>query len=737
MKKQLIVKILNNIADILELQEVEFKPIAYRRAAQSVEALSEDIEQVHERGELEEIPGVGKHIAEKIAEIIETGRLKYYEKLKKEVKVDVESLNQIPNLGPKKIKVLYKQLGVKDIKDLEKVLKQHKVKELQGFGEKTEETLLHGIELLKKRPSRFLYVHALPIVEMITKTLQKYDFITKVEVAGSYRRGKETVGDLDFLAVSSQPAKVMDIFTKMKDVTEVLAKGETKSSVRLSNGLQVDLRVVHEKEYGAALLYFIGSKEHNVELRKLALKRGWTLNEYGLTTLADKRWIAGKTQEEIYQKLGLHFIEPELRENRGEIEAARLGKLPTLVTVKDIKGVFHNHSRWSDGNNSLLEMAQKAEALKLKFISFFVFLPLFLHPYVSAIQGLSNLVLDFSDYHHLNGEEPMAGPNEPVLDLDAMAQDFVLETKRIDFPDYPGAFNPSIVRWNGRLLMSFRIYHPHSGSTNPFALVWLDEHFDPIGTPQIFELPHYNTILPSKQQDPRLISVSGRLFIVYNNLLASVTERELRRVFVVEMHFDGEKFIALEPECLCNFEGDSQMRYEKNWVPFEYEGNLLLAYSLIPHRILRPIANTGSASEFSLSRGSIQWNWGIPRGGTQALLDGDHYLSFFHSSKDIPTVQSNGRKISHYVIGAYTFDAKPPFAINAVSPQPIVSKDFYAPPYYRTWKPMRCVFPCGFVFDEDFVWIAYGRQDHEIWIAKIDKKRMYNSLIPVTTRSHE
>ena len=370
MKNQLIVKILNNIADILELQEVAFKPVAYRRAAQSIESLSEDIEEIYKRKELEEIPGVGKNIAEKITEIIENGKLKYYEELKKEIKVDVEGLNQIPNLGPKKIKVLYQKLGVKSMVDLEKVLKQHKVRELEGFGEKTEETLLRGIELLKKRPVRFLYVQTLPMVEMITKILEKHDFVSKVEIAGSYRRGKETIGDLDFLVVSAHPGKVMDLFTSMKEVKEVLAKGGTKSSVRLSNGIQVDLRVVNEKEYGAALLYFIGSKEHNIELRKLALKKGWTLNEYGLSTLKDRKWIAGKTQEEIYQKLGLAFIEPELRENKGEIQAAREGKLPALITAKDIKGVFHNHTTWSDGNNSLLEMAQKAEELKLKYISF-------------------------------------------------------------------------------------------------------------------------------------------------------------------------------------------------------------------------------------------------------------------------------------------------------------------------------------------------------------------------------
>ena len=370
MKNQLIVKILNNIADILELQEIQFKPAAYRRAAQSIESLSEDIEEIYHREGLEEIPGVGRHIAEKIAEIIETGKLKYYDQLKKEVKVDIEQLNEIPSLGPKKIQVLYKKLGVKNLDGLEKALRQHKVSKLSGFGEKTELVLLQGIEALRKRPSRFLYIHAMPVVEEISKFLSRHDFVEKVEVAGSYRRAKETIGDLDFLVVSSQPQKVMDVFTRMKDVKDVLAKGTTKSSVRLSNNMQVDLRVVQKKEFGSALLYFIGSKEHNIELRKSALKQGYTLSEYGLFSVKGKKWVAGRTEQEIYQKLGLRYMEPELRENRGELEAARRGALPKLAAAKDVRGVFHHHSTWSDGNNSLLEMAQKAEELKFKFISF-------------------------------------------------------------------------------------------------------------------------------------------------------------------------------------------------------------------------------------------------------------------------------------------------------------------------------------------------------------------------------
>ncbi|MBI2102300.1 DNA polymerase/3'-5' exonuclease PolX [Candidatus Woesearchaeota archaeon] len=370
MKNGEVAKILYNIADILELQNVQWKPQAYRKAAQAIESLSEDIEDIWQRGELEEIPGVGEHIAAKVEEFLKTGKLPYYEKLKKEVKINLEELNQIPSLGPKKIKLLYRKLNVKDIKGLEEAIQKHNVQKLAGFGEKTEKTLLEGIQFVKTKPQRFLYVSALPIVNSILKTFRAYPFIHQMEVAGSFRRGKETVGDLDFLAVSAQPEKVMHQFTTMKDVKEVLAKGTTKSSVRLSNGLQIDLRVVNDKEFGSAMNYFIGSKEHNVELRKLALSKGYTLSEYGLFTVKGKKWITGKTESEIYQKLGLQFIEPELRENHGEIAAAQKKKLPDLISSKDVHGIFHNHSTWSDGSNSLLEMAQKAEELELKFISF-------------------------------------------------------------------------------------------------------------------------------------------------------------------------------------------------------------------------------------------------------------------------------------------------------------------------------------------------------------------------------
>ncbi len=376
MKNLELAQILYHIADMLELQEVPFKPQAYRNAARTIENLSEDIEEVHEKGELENLPGVGKSIAEKIGEFLDKGRMNYYTQLKKEVGVDIEQLLRIPTLGPKRIKLLSQKLNIKTIADLEKAVKNGKLRTIPGFGEESEKHILQGIELLKSHPLRFTYAQALPIVQEMTNYLLKSGFAQKVEIAGSFRRGKETVGDLDFLVISTQPEKVTQAFVSHPDVKEVLASGSTKSSIRLGNGMQVDLRVVEKKEFGSALLYFIGNKEHNIELRKLALSKGYTLSEYGLFKLKgksgvkDKNWVAGRTEQEVYDKLGLKYMEPELRENTGELQASLKNKLPKLVAVKDINGIFHVHSDWSDGKNTLLEMAQKAEAMKLKFISF-------------------------------------------------------------------------------------------------------------------------------------------------------------------------------------------------------------------------------------------------------------------------------------------------------------------------------------------------------------------------------
>lgn len=342
---------------------------------------------------------------------------------------------------------------------------------------------------------------------------------------------------------------------------------------------------------------------------------------------------------------------------------------------------------------------------------------------------------DFFDYHFVEDPTPLVEetmPTPPLIDFNDMIQDFVLETKKVEIPGHPFASNPSIIRWKGNLLMSFRTINPVTRSTSPFGLIWLDENYESMGTAQLFELPFKNPLLISKQQDPRLITVGERLFVIYNNQLENVTDREMRRMFLVELEFDGTTFTASEPECLLHFEGQNEKRFEKNWAPFEYNNELYLTYSIIPHKILRPIQGTNSCLTACCTNNSFKWDWGVPRGGTQAVIDGDHYIGFFHTWTDVRTVQSKNKKITHYVMGAYTFESKPPFALIAASPEPIVAENFYEPPYYKTWKPLRCVFPAGIVVDEDYIWVSYGRQDHEAWVAKIDKKALLNSLVPVS-----
>ena len=325
-------------------------------------------------------------------------------------------------------------------------------------------------------------------------------------------------------------------------------------------------------------------------------------------------------------------------------------------------------------------------------------------------------------------------PNSPFVDLENKAQDFVLETKRIKIARFPDAFNPSIIRWHGTLLMSFRIYDRKAGTTDKIGLIWLDDNFRQLGQPKILKVlvPDHG-FLP-KKQDPRLIAVGHRLFIVYNNVVKGVVDRELRRMLLSEVHFDGEDFYSLTPTYLSDFDGVNDKRSEKNWVPFCYENTLFLAYSLSPHRILRPLLGMDRCEDFVTSQGVIDWKWGPLRGGTPALLDGDHYLAFFHSSKSTQTVHSKGMNIPHYFMGAYTFSAHPPFSITAISKEPIVGKDFYHGESYKTWKPLQVVFAAGLVFDDRYVWVAYGRQDHEIWIAKLDKAGLLKSLVPVATK---
>jgi DNA polymerase (family 10) len=384
MKNQEIVRLLKMMAIYLEMKGVSFKPQAYERAASSLEALDEDIEDfIKKKGglALENLPGIGKSIAEKIIEYLKTSKIKELEELKKEVPVDVETLINIEGIGPKTIYKLYKSLGIKNIDDLEKSCLEHKIRRLPGFGVKSEEKILKSIQFYKQGKGRFILGFIVPLVENLVNYLKQNDLVEKIEVCGSYRRKKETIGDIDILIalknskinnqsqlINIKEAKeVMDYFLKFPDIDYVYGEGNTKTMIRLKNGLDVDLRVVDKESFGAALAYFTGSKEHNIKLRELAIKKGYKLNEYGLFDKNNKK-IAGKTEEEIYQKLGLQFIPPELRENKGEIELAVNNKLPKIIEYNSLKGDLQIQTNWSDGQNSIEEMVQKAIEIGLEYI---------------------------------------------------------------------------------------------------------------------------------------------------------------------------------------------------------------------------------------------------------------------------------------------------------------------------------------------------------------------------------
>ncbi len=378
MKNKEIAEILNEIADFLEIQDVEFKPRAYRTAARNIESLSEDIEGVAERGNLEDIEGVGESIAEKITEYLETGELEYYEELKADLPINIDAITRVEGVGPKTAKKLYQALGVSTLDELEEAAKAGKIAEIDGFGEKSQQNILSHIELAKKSQDRMLLGRAFPIANEIEENLMKADEFSRVDIVGSFRRRRPTVGDIDILGSAPDPNAAMDVFCSQEDVKEVLSQGPTKSSVIVSGDLQLDLRLVEENEYGAALLYFTGSKDHNITLRNRAIADGLKLNEYGLFDVSDVadsdagqrvgELIAGGTEEEVYASLDLDWIPPELREDTGEIEAATSGELPALIGYDEIRGDLQIHTEYSDGAHSVTEMAEEASRLGLEYI---------------------------------------------------------------------------------------------------------------------------------------------------------------------------------------------------------------------------------------------------------------------------------------------------------------------------------------------------------------------------------
>jgi DNA polymerase (family 10) len=358
-----IAKLFHEIADLLEIKaDNAFKIRAYRRAAMNLESLTEEIEAVAARGGLAEIAGIGKDLAAKIRQALETGRMEYLEELRAEIPRGVVELMAIPGVGPKTAKLLFEQLQVDSVERLETLALHGKLLDLPGIKQKTVENILKGIQVVKAGRERMPLGRALPLAHELVQILEKLPDVKQISLAGSLRRMRETVKDLDLLVTSTKPSKVMAVFTSLPQVAEVLLQGETKATIRHRDGIQVDLRVVEPDCFGAARQYFTGSKAHNIRVRELAVRKGLKVSEYGVFNEATGARIAGATEEEVYAAIGLPYIPPELREDAGEIEAALAGHLPKLLTLSDLRGDLHAHTNWTDGHHSpetLIEAAQQ------------------------------------------------------------------------------------------------------------------------------------------------------------------------------------------------------------------------------------------------------------------------------------------------------------------------------------------------------------------------------------------
>ncbi|HMK56817.1 MAG TPA: DNA polymerase/3'-5' exonuclease PolX [Dissulfurispiraceae bacterium] len=361
MKNQEIAKIFNEIADILEIKnDNPFRIRAYRRAALNVEGLTSNIEDLPD-DELIKIPGVGKDLAAKITEYIKTGRVAAHEELKKEVPLAVLELESVPGLGPKTAMLLYDKLHVTSVDELARLAEGHKLAGLPGIKDKTEENILKGVGMLKRGRERQPLGKVLPLALDIVDQLKAKAPLARIDITGSIRRWKDTIRDIDILVMSDSPKDVMHVFVHLPHVKDVLMHGPTKSSIVTAEGLQVDLRVVEKESYGAALGYFTGSKEHNIRLREMAVKKGLTINEYGIFRISDSMKLGGEKEEDTYEILDMQYVPPEMREDRGEIEAAISHTLPELVKVGDIKGDLHVHSKWSDGSHTFEQLVEAAK----------------------------------------------------------------------------------------------------------------------------------------------------------------------------------------------------------------------------------------------------------------------------------------------------------------------------------------------------------------------------------------
>ena len=365
-----IEEVLDTVADLLEIKgENPFRVRAYRNAARTIQGLSESVAEMVRRGQdLSDLPGVGKDLAGKIDEIVETGTLGFLKELQGEMPAGLTDLMKVPGLGPKRVAVLYKQLGITTLDGLGQAAEQGRIHTLEGFGQKTEQRILEEAAKLQQRQSkRVSLVVAEQVAGPLVEYLKQTPGVNDIVVAGSYRRQKETVADLDILATCRKNSKIMDRFVGYEDVQRIVSQGDTRSTVLLRSDFQVDLRVVPQISYGAALMYFTGSKEHNIAIRKIGLAKKLKINEYG--AFQGEKRVAGRTENEMYAKVGLPFIEPELREDRGEIDAARKGELPKLLELRDIRGDLHVHTKRTDGHDTVEELVEAARKRGYDYIA--------------------------------------------------------------------------------------------------------------------------------------------------------------------------------------------------------------------------------------------------------------------------------------------------------------------------------------------------------------------------------
>lgn len=368
MINQEISDIFREIADILEIKGANvFRVRAYLRAAQNIEGLSKDLKQLAKEGRLSEISGIGPDLSAKIKEYLETGKISMLKAIKKTIPAGLLDLLKIPTVGPKTTKLLYEKLKIKNIPGLESAIAKGKLKGIPGIKEKTIENIQKGIQVFKRGKERLTISQASNIAQECLEFLKDIPEAKNITPAGSLRRRKETIGDIDILLTSAKPEKIMQLFTKMPMVKDVLAQGQTKSAIRTKEDIQIDCRVVEAKSFGAALLYFTGSKNFNIKIRHIAIQKGLKINEYG--AFRNERLLAGRTEEEMFKLLGMEFVPPEMREDNGEIELSLKFRLPRLVEISDLKGDLHAHSHWSDGINSIEEMALAAKALGYSYIA--------------------------------------------------------------------------------------------------------------------------------------------------------------------------------------------------------------------------------------------------------------------------------------------------------------------------------------------------------------------------------